>query len=156
MIKNYILFLFYLAFFAFLSNAQNCLQEVDIIPFNSDDYFHGYSIQQITSFIDNAGINCATTIPTGNTPPTVTVGEDGFYIPISTPFELTAAADDIDGDLLTYCWEQLDAAFESFPLGSPEGNAPLFRTYQPTTSTTRVFPQLQKIVNNNRPVRFNC
>ena len=119
------------------------------LQFNSDDYFHGISVQEMTSFIDNGGINCATTIPSGNTPPSLNIMNGGFHIPISTPFELTADASDVDGDMLTYCWEQFDGSFIQYPLGSPAGTAPLFRSFQPDASPTRVFPKIEKIVNNN-------
>ena len=119
------------------------------LQFSSDDYFHGISVQEITSFIDNAGIDCATTIPTDNIPPTVSIISGGFHIPISTPFELTATATDANGDMLTYCWEQFDGSFQQVPLGMPSGSAPLFRSFQPVASPTRVFPKINKIVNNN-------
>ena len=56
--------------------GQNNLQ------FNSDDYFHGISIQEMTSFIDNGGIDCANAISTGNTPPALSIINGGFHIPI--------------------------------------------------------------------------
>ena len=119
------------------------------LQFNSDDYFHGISVQEMISFIDNGGINCASAIPSGNTPPTLNSMNGGFHIPISTPFELTADASDVDGDMLTYCWEQFDGSFIQYPLGSPAGTAPLFRSFDPSPSPTRVFPRINKIVTNN-------
>ena len=103
----------------------------------------------MTSFIDNSSINCAATISTGNTPPTVSIISGGFHIPMSTAFELTAVGEDIDGDMLTYCWEQFDGSFQQAPLGSPSGTTPHFRSFQPSASPTRVFPQINKIVANN-------
>ena len=119
------------------------------LQFSSDDYFNGINVQEMTSFIDNGGINCANTITTGNTPPTLSILDGGFHIPISTPFELTATATDVDGDMLTYCWEQFDGSFQAVPLGSPSGSAPLFRSFQPSASPTRVFPSMNKVVGNN-------
>ncbi len=131
---------------------------------SSDDYFHCISLQHITNFSN--GRFCPTKMPTGNTAPTVSVGTSGFYIPISTPFELTASASDPDGDALTYCWEQFDLGPMS-TLGSPTGTAPLFRSFAPTTNPTRSFPELGTIINNvnssteilptsNRPLTFNA
>ncbi|HFB99936.1 MAG TPA: hypothetical protein ENJ53_03940, partial [Phaeodactylibacter sp.] len=118
------------------------------VQFNSDDYFNGISIQEMTGFIDAGGINCATTITTNNTPPTLEIMEGGFNIPVSTPFQLTATASDVDGDALTYCWEQFDSG-NPVPLGEPMGNVPLFRSYSPVTSPTRVFPKIENVINNN-------
>ncbi|HMO39974.1 MAG TPA: M12 family metallo-peptidase [Saprospiraceae bacterium] len=116
---------------------------------SSDDYFHNRSLEQMTLFSRvGLGANCAAIVPTDNVPPEVTLPySNNFYIPISTPFELTATATDANGDELTYCWEQYDLGPNS-SLGSPTGDAPAFRSFRPTNSPTRVFPRLQNIINN--------
>lgn len=129
------------------------------IQTNSDDYYNNSSLVQMWEYTRNSlGNGCAQFIDEGNTIPDVTEDYDnGFYIPISTPFELTASATDMEDDNLTYCWEQRDinasypydeeaGDYGPFP-GQPVGDSPLFRTFDPTTSPTRVFPQLPKIVN---------
>ena len=121
---------------------------VNNVQFSSDPYFHGISLQNIFDFMDAGGVDCAETMPTNNTPPSVEIIDGGFDIPISTPFQLTAVGNDVDGDILTYCWEQFDTGPTS-TLGMPVGNAPLFRTYLPTTSPTRVFPKIENVINNN-------
>ncbi len=121
---------------------------VNNVQFSSDPYFHGVSLQNIFDFMDAGGVDCAEAIPTNNTPPSVEIIEGGFNIPISTPFELTAIGTDVDGDELTYCWEQFDTGLTS-TLGMPMENAPTFRSYLPTTSPTRVFPRIQNVINNN-------
>jgi len=68
-------------------------------------------------------------------------------IPANTPFELTGIATDADGDNLTYSWEQWNLGAQS-DVNSPAAGAPLFRSFQPTTSTTRIFPTLQNVLNN--------
>ena len=128
--------------------AYASLCGVNNVQFSSDPYFHGISLQNIFNFIDAGGVNCAEVMPSNNTPPTVEIIDGGFNIPISTPFELTAIGNDVDGDALTYCWEQFDTGTQS-TLGTPMGNSPLFRTYSPTTSPTRVFPRMENVVNNN-------
>jgi hypothetical protein len=71
---------------------------------NSDDYFHTRSFEQITSYRDGTGA-CGTLTATGNNTPTVEAGPN-CTIPTSTPFTLTAQGDDVDGDTLTFNWEQ--------------------------------------------------
>ncbi len=149
------------------------------IQTNSDDYYNNSSLVQIFDYTRNSlGNGCPELIDDGNTIPEVTEDYDnGFFIPISTPFELTASATDMEDDDLTYCWEQRDIN-QSYPYdeeagdygpfpGTPVGDSPLFRTFDPTSSPTRVFPQLIKVINGtsdntevlptyNRAMTFRC
>ncbi|MEL6560797.1 MAG: reprolysin-like metallopeptidase, partial [Bacteroidota bacterium] len=75
-----------------------------------DDYYHTKSVQEMFKYLNSGQGGCAQLISTGNTPPTVTVAESGFSIPINTPFVLEADANDVNGDVLTYNWEQFDPA----------------------------------------------
>ena len=126
------------------ANPQNNLQQF------THDYFHVISLQQIFEHIrEGNGDNCPTKTETGNNEPKVTIDlEDGFFIPISTPFELTAAATDENGDELTYCWEQFNTGPENSVPGTPQGTSPLFRSLPPVESPTRVFPNMNNIINN--------
>ncbi len=113
---------------------------------NSDDYFHGHSMDEIISFITGNGNGCATPSATNNQPPTVEAG-NSFTIPRSTPFILTASGNDPDGDAITYCWEQFDLGTQG-PPNTDDGSRPIFRSFKPTTSPSRTFPQLSDILNN--------
>jgi hypothetical protein len=120
----------------------------NIQPF-SDPYFHRRSLDQLIAFTTSgAGGSCGVQTSTGNTPPTVTVPLN-FNVPTSTPFQLTATASDVNGDSLTYTWEQMDlgAANASATLGNG-GAGPTFRSFAPSTSPTRTFPSLRYILNN--------
>ena len=113
---------------------------------NSDDYFHVRSFDQITAYRDTGNGTCGIDSATGNTPPTVEAGVN-CTIPTSTPFRLTAIGDDANGDALTYCWEQYDAGTRD---GLPQPTfttGPLFRSRDPITSTTRVFPRFEDILS---------
>lgn len=134
------------------------------IQTNSDPYYNATSIQQIITYMRTEDGNaCAQLIDEGNTLPEVNFSyTNGFFIPISTPFALTAEGTDMDNDELTYCWEQRnntvgypyneDAGdYGPFP-GMPVGNSPLFRTFLPTTSPTRIFPRIQRIVANTSSI----
>ena len=82
---------------------------------NSDDYFHGASVQEIGNFITTGnGNNCDVPLPLTNSAPTVDAGDD-YVIPVSTPFVLTAIGDDPDEHPLSYCWEQWDPEPGSMP-----------------------------------------
>lgn len=133
---------------------------------NSDPYFHAISIEQVTTYIKST--SCASTTNTGNTTPTVNAGNN-LILPISTPFKLVGSGNDVDGDIVTFCWEQMDEnnAVTTYPNpNSTDSNSVLFRSYPPTINNTRYFPNLldlkfgvnatqwEKIPNTNRTADF--
>ena len=121
------------------------------IQSNSDDHFHGVSLDEMISYSTTGnGDNCPTRTATGNSPPSVSAGA-AYTIPINTPFELCGSATDPDGDSLTYGWEQFDLGPAGAP-NSPSGNAPIFRSFSPSTSPCRTFPQLSDLVNNTQTI----
>ncbi|MFT5621451.1 MAG: hypothetical protein ACI860_001906 [Chitinophagales bacterium] len=118
---------------------------------NSDDYFHTRTFDQVLAYTTQfQGDNCPVKTITGNNIPTIQIlTPTNQTIPKSTPFELQALSNDIDGDAITYCWEQFDLGPSGDP-NSPSGNAPLFRSFQPTINPIRTFPQWNDIVNNDQ------
>lgn len=119
----------------------------DLQP-HSDPYFHTVSFDEMVAFTNfGSGNGCASSTSTGNSAPTVNVPAGGFYIPKSTPFSITGSATDPNGDAVTFCWEEFDLGPAGAP-GSPSGNAPIFRSWNPSTSPTRYFPRLQNLLNN--------
>lgn len=122
----------------------------------SDPYFHAVSLFEIVGFITNGGgSTCGATAPTNNDTPVVTaVG--GFVLPVRTPFQLTGSATDATPAALTYTWEEFDLG----PAGAPANGGiptaagfPFFRSFNPTPSPTRYFPQLSRQLSNLAPVR---
>jgi hypothetical protein len=114
--------------------------------------------------------NGGTVTSTGNTWPAVSVPA-GFTIPLRTPFALTGSATDAEGDMVVYAWEQNDRGgtagtsllnnvktngplFTMFPRSAPISETDTLQYNSPnenhlTTSPTRVFPDLQQILDNN-------
>lgn len=128
-----------------MSYAGTCGNDNNVQS-GGDEYFHGGTIDQMSNYIRNGSATCGDNVVTANNFPDVTsLVDDGIYIPISTPFELDAVADDMDGDDVSYCWEQRDLGPYG-ELGFPELNAPLFRSFPPTTASNRIFPSLQTVV----------
>jgi subtilisin-like proprotein convertase family protein len=118
----------------------------------SIDQFHVASYDQVIAYSQVAnGNSCPEITPTNNTPPVVEVPEGGFYIPYATPFELTGSAFDMEGDSLTYCWEQFDLGPSVHP-DSAVGTAPLFRSWKPVNTPTRIFPRIEDLVNNTNTI----
>lgn len=116
---------------------------------SSDDYFHAVSIEQIWQNITEGIGTCATTQSTGNSAPVVDGGND-YTIPRGTPFVLEAVGSDIDGDILTYSWEQTDNQVgEEMPPVSDATGGPIFRSLPPSNLPTRYFPNIEDLLNNN-------
>lgn len=116
---------------------------------NSDDYFHGGTYDEVIAFSQfGSGNNCAVQSNTGNTQPQVSVPNSGFTIPKETPFVLRGTASDIDGDVLSYCWEQMDLGPSTHP-NAPTGNAPAFRSWDPLPTGERTCPRLINVVLGN-------
>ncbi|MDX2174213.1 MAG: M12 family metallo-peptidase [Bacteroidota bacterium] len=126
-----------------MAYAGICGSTNDLAP-NSIAYFHAISYDEIVNFSQlSSGNNCAATTTTGNNPPVV-MGSGNYVIPKSTPFILTGSATDIDGDALTFSWEETE-------LGTAgnwnSGNKPFFRSYVPVTTPSRLFP-IQSVVSS--------
>lgn len=121
---------------------------------DNDDYYHVGSLDQFYQYTRIVTPECATQLtPVNNTPEITLDYEDGFFIPISTPFVLTGSATDQDNDNLTYCWEQYDLGPPT-PLGEPEGNAPSFRSFEPDEDGhTRYLPRLNDVITNTNNIR---
>ncbi len=123
--------------------------------------FHAKSYEAINNYITSSA-SCSMDTVTGNTPPTVS-GGGNRTIPKFTPFTLTATASDVNGDSLTYNWEQIDAGGTTFvqngtepsyegPTDPTNTTRPLFRPLPASTSPSRTFPSLTYILNNaNNP-----
>ncbi|MFM9007015.1 MAG: reprolysin-like metallopeptidase [Bacteroidota bacterium] len=118
----------------------------------SDPYFHTASFDEVLDYIlTSTGGICPVSSPTGNNPPVILSTGGDHVIPCNTPFVLSGNAADPDGDSVYYCWEQYDLG----PSGSPAfpvGNAPLFRSFNPTPNAQRYFPKLSALVNNSNSV----
>jgi subtilisin-like proprotein convertase family protein len=130
-----------------MSYATTC--SPDIVD-DRDPFFHVANLEQVNNFItvDNGRL-CAELIPTNNHYPEVEIPlENNFFIPISTPFALTALGTDEDNDNLTYSWEEFDLG-PSMPLGQATGSSPLFRSFPPLNVPTRTFPAMNTIVSNS-------
>ncbi len=121
---------------------------------NSDPIFHVKSLDEILTFVTTGtGSGCPTSTATGNTAPVVTV-PGNYTIPYLTPFSLTGSATDINGDALTYIWEEYDLGAQAqVNATQTAGSAfPLFRVFTPQTTGTRIFPKISDIVNNTSTI----
>jgi Metallo-peptidase family M12B Reprolysin-like/Secretion system C-terminal sorting domain len=115
---------------------------------NSDPFFHTTSFDEMVNYITvGDGNTCPVITNNGNSIPVVTTGGSGFTIPKNTPFTLTGAAVDANGDALTYNWEQFDLGTAGLNT-STSTTGPNFRSFAPTSSSTRTFPRINNIVNN--------
>lgn len=110
---------------------------------HSDPYFHSASLEEISNYITlpSNGGTCAVTSPSTNTNASMPAFDASYSIPYLTPFELTSpVATDATADTLTYCWEERDLGDFKSTLSNTHFSGPLFRSYLPSTATTRIFP----------------
>lgn len=119
----------------------------DNLQSNSDPYFHIKSIEEIKRFITiGDGKSCGYySSATNNLPVILNQTLSVYTIPVSTPFYLDGKGSDSDGDVLLYNWEQIDLGSSS-ELNSPSGNAPLFRSFIPTSTTIRYLPKMSSVL----------
>ncbi|MCK5810394.1 MAG: hypothetical protein KAH00_04855 [Cocleimonas sp.] len=114
----------------------------DNLQHNSEAVFNAVSIDQINHYTRySSKANCGVKTASNNNSPSLSI-QTRFYIPINTPFKLSSVATDIDGDHLSYTWDQIDANGTATRVGIDAGDNPLFRSYLPSLSKQRYFPQL--------------
>ncbi len=129
-----------------MSYAGICSSEN--IQSTSETTFHAGSIAQVNSFA--SGIFCHSSISASSAnDPTANAGAD-FDIPVGTAFVLQGSGFDVDGNTLSYQWDQMDAgtATDGDTLGDDLGDNALFRSYEPQDSAQRHFPALGTQVDN--------
>ncbi len=117
---------------------------------NSDDYFHAVSLVEISNYItiDN-GATCPVQATIANIPPSIPAFTQSYPIPFLTAFELTApTVIDSDHDVLNYCWEQWNKGNKGSGWSNANLKGPIYRSFDPSLSPTRVFTVLPKLLNN--------
>ncbi|WP_158975379.1 reprolysin-like metallopeptidase [Cellulophaga sp. L1A9] len=121
---------------------------VNNVAANGQDYFHYYSIKQISENL--ATTSCATEIPILDVPPVI-VGVSDYTIPIGTPFVLAGNASDADAaDVLTYAWEQIDdGVVTSATFGPTNPSGAMFRSQRPSVDSSRYFPKLSSVISGD-------
>ena len=119
----------------------------DVAP-HSIDVYHEASIQQIQTNLATKSCPVTTNISANNAAPVVGALSN-FAIPISTPFVLTGSATDVNGDPLTYSWEQNDNSTTpgANSVASPTKlTGPNWLSFSPSASPVRFFPRLSTIL----------
>ncbi len=119
----------------------------DDTQLHSDDYFHRKSIDEIYTYISST--SCAVLTAATNSAPTVTDYTSTYYIPYKTSFEVTASATSAHSNPISYCWEEYDLGpFGAWNVAN-NTTAPIFRSFNPNASPTRVFPIWDSLVRNS-------
>jgi subtilisin-like proprotein convertase family protein len=123
---------------------------------NSDDYFAYASIKQIQDNLSSKA--CPVNTVLTKSPPTINAGVD-YTIPKGTAFILKGSGSNLNGDVITYCWEQNDTAIntvdpavnedKNFSFASPTKRyGPNFRSFYPSSSPVRYMPALSSVLAN--------
>ncbi len=118
----------------------------DIQPHTSP-YFHSASLEQITIYIASA--SCGIISATPNVSAVLPPFTASYNIPYYTPFELTAPqVVDNTVDTLSYCWEERDLGDFGRTINQTRLRGPLFRSFQPTSDRTRIFPSIDSLLKS--------
>ena len=119
---------------------------------NSDALFHAISLQEIAlNVTSGTSSSCPVTTNTPNNAPVSNVTTTSYTIPALTPFILTGNATDVDGDSLTYTWDQMDPQVATQPPAATNTAGPAFRCILPVADPRRYFPNLNDVINNVSP-----
>lgn len=117
---------------------------------NSDENFHAVSVDEMKTFLTGVGSNCDIPVPGyNNAPPNISAPANNttYNIPRSTPFALTMTASDPDGNGIIYGWDQMNNEVGTMPILATNTVGPMFRFVEPTTNSTRYFPNLTAVLS---------
>lgn len=116
-----------------------------------DDYYHVFTLMQMTSFIP--------TLPCGTISdniPVLTIPNNAnkYTIPANTPFELEGSLATVSGTQIpqtfSYNWEQLDLKYDMVEAdGASAVSGPILRSHYPSKNTTQSYPPAENIIANN-------
>jgi hypothetical protein len=98
---------------------------------------------QINTYVATGG-SCNALVSASNPNDPVANAGMNRTIPIVTAFQLEGSGSDVDGDTLSYQWDQMNlgTATTANTIGDDLGNNPLFRSYPPQASGDRDLPAL--------------
>ena len=118
----------------------------------SDPYFHTTSLTQLTTYAISQS-TCGVISSAANTAPVISTATATYNIPSGTPFILTVNASDVNGDALTYTFEQTNPITTGTTVNptSTLTSGPVFRSYPPSAANFRNFPPLANILANTTP-----
>ncbi|HEX8875343.1 MAG TPA: zinc-dependent metalloprotease family protein [Phycisphaerales bacterium] len=123
-----------------MSYAQQCYP--DNIVNQAELQFHAYAIPGMVS-----RVTCGTAVPTGNTAPSIVLNyPTTVFVPRLTPLMLTCTATDAEGDPITLTWDAINLGRQTSLASGDTGLNSLFRTFLPTSQTTRVLPRWESIL----------
>ncbi|MCX8532707.1 reprolysin-like metallopeptidase [Chryseobacterium luquanense] len=114
---------------------------------NSDPYFHAASVVQMYAVLQRS-TDCSVKVSNNNGVPTADAGAD-YIIPKGTAFVLTGTGTDPNNDPITYLWEQYNNTSNTQPPVSTATVGPVYRSFLPSTSPMRYFPNMTSVLANN-------
>jgi|GEM_PF-686708 len=122
----------------------------DLQP-HDDGYFNPAAIEQILNTVTTTEAFCAVVTTNGNHAPTLAPFTTTYTIPYKTPFELIAPAvtDSAADTANLYQWLQWNLGNFGARLSQTFVTGPIFRSFSPVNSQTRVFPQIDSVLHGN-------
>lgn len=121
----------------------------DNVQPHSAPYFSARSLIVIQAHMAGSGGACAVTSSTAHPIPTMTPFIAIHNIPYKTPFELTSPTATVGAmdTAVTYGWHQWNLGSFGLRLNQTFVLGPIFRSYQPVYTPTRVFPRLSDVLS---------
>ncbi len=122
----------------------------DDLQYHSDPYFSASSLVQIVTKLNGAENACAVITSTGNHVDTLPHFIASYSIPYKTPFELIGPTS-VDSTTIdsakTYQWLQWNLGDFGKRLNQTYINGPIFRSFDPVYTTTRIFPNINMVLS---------
>ena len=123
----------------------------DDLAMHSEAYFHASSLLEIQAKLVGSENACATATSTGNKLVYLPTFTATYSIPYKTPFELISptAVDSVADTATMYCWEQYNLTTATGTAGRFVNTfikGPIFRSWFPVKTETRVFPRISKVL----------
>lgn len=120
------------------------------IQSNSDDYFHGRSIEEITNWLEESNGGSCASIISENIKNPIIAPISNYLVPIGTPLKLSGSAS--GNGSISYNWEQYDAEQAVMPPKGDNASGPLFRSFPAQENGDRYLPQFRNVIDGVDPM----